>query len=181
MLVAAGRGEHWALTELFRSYQPRLIRYLRTQEPRMADDLAGEVWVAVARKLHRFAGDEGAFRRWLFTIARCRLIDHRRREARRRTQPVPHERLDIPDDAGPHNGDPAGLVAERLSAQAAIDAIVAGLSADQAEALLLRVVAGLGVTEVADIMHRSPTAVRVLCHRALRRLAVDLSEGAFSA
>ena len=54
MLAAAGEGEHWALTELFRAYQPPLLRYLRAQEPGMADDLAGDVWVAVAGQLVRF-------------------------------------------------------------------------------------------------------------------------------
>jgi RNA polymerase sigma-70 factor (ECF subfamily) len=53
----------------------------------------------------------------------------------------------------------------------AIDTLIADLSPDQAEAVLLRVVGGLDVTEVARIMDRSPGSVRVLCHRALRRLA----------
>ena len=56
-------------------------------------------------------------------------------------------------------------------AQAAIDALVADLPPDQAEVVLLRVVAGLGVDEVAEIMGKRPGTVRVLQHRALRRLA----------
>ena len=173
---AAGRGEHWALTELFRAYQPQLVRFLRGQDPRVADDLAAEVWSAVARRLSSFDGDELGFRRWLFTIARCLLIDHHRKEARRRTEPVSHERFDIPDDPGGRD-DPAVLVAERLSAQEAIDLAVEGLTPDQAEAVLLRVVAGLDVATVAGIMNRSPGSVRVLCHRALRRMAARFSTG----
>lgn len=173
---AAGEGERWALADLFRAYHPTLIRYLRSQDPRMADDLAGDVWVAVAQRLGQFVGNENGFRRWLFTIARCTLIEHWRKEARRRTHPVAQERLDISDDPDGRR-DPAVLVAERLSAQAAIDEAVKRLSRDQAEALLLRVVVGLDVAEVASIMSRSPASVRVLCHRALRRLAQRLTEG----
>jgi RNA polymerase sigma-70 factor (ECF subfamily) len=155
---------------MFRTYQPRLLRYLRAQESGMADDLAADVWLAVARGLGRFTGDEAAFRSWLFTIARNRLIEHRRRQARRRTEPLPLERLDGPI-ARAEGGDPAWLVVERLGTRETIEALVAELAPDQAEAVLLRVLGGFDVAEVARIMGRSPGNVRVLCHRALRRLA----------
>jgi len=169
-VLAAGQGEHWALTELFRAYQPPLLRYLRAQEPHAAEDLAGDVWVAVARGLSQFSGDEAGFRGWLFTIARRRLIDHRRRSARQRTDVVSSDRLDTIDEWG-LGGDPASEVLERLGAQGAVDTLVEQLSPDQAEAVLLRVVGGLSVAETARIMQRPAGAVRVLCHRALRQLA----------
>jgi RNA polymerase sigma-70 factor (ECF subfamily) len=169
--AAAGRGEHWALTDLFRAYQPPLLRYLRAQAPDAADDLASEVWIGAAKGLAGFSGDEAAFRGWLFTIARRRLIDHRRRTGRQRTDATPAEELEVVVDMGP-GGDPVAAVLGRLGAQRAIDALIAELPADQAEAVLLRVVGGLSVAEVARIMQRPPGTVRVLCHRALRRLAV---------
>jgi RNA polymerase sigma-70 factor (ECF subfamily) len=176
VLAAASSHEQWAVAALFRAYQPRILRYLRAQAPGVADDLAGEVWVAVARGLDRFVGDEAGFRRWLFTIARRRLADHRRKVGRRRTDPVPHDQLDRPAEGG-DGRDPASLVVDRLDAQQAIALIVTDLSPDQADAVLLRVVGGLDVAQVALVMDRSPGAVRVLCHRALHRLAPLLSEG----
>lgn len=169
VLAAAGKGEDWALAELFRAYQGPLVRYLRAQEPRLADDLAGEVWIAVARGLQRFSGDEAGFRSWLFTIARRRLIEHRRRAARRRTEPIPPE--DFETDAHLPAEDPARVVISQMESQAAVDTLIADLPPDQAEAVLLRVVGGFDVPEVATLMGRTPGAVRVLCHRALRRLA----------
>jgi len=176
VVKAAGQGEHWALTLLYRAYQPSLLRYLRAHEPGVADDLASEVWIGAARGLYRFSGDEPAFRAWLFTIARRRLIDHRRRTARRRTAVVTSDRIDVIVDGGPR-GDPARYVVDRLGAQGAVDQLIGELTAEQAEAVLLRVVAGLPVAEVARIMHRPPGSVRVLCHRALRRLAVQFGDG----
>jgi RNA polymerase sigma-70 factor (ECF subfamily) len=170
VLVAAGKGEHWALTKLFRAYQPHLLRYLRNQEPSFADDLAGDVWVAVARGLKSFTGDETNFRGWLFTIGKYRVIEHRRKAARRRTDPIADDRLDGLAEHG-LGRDPAGLVLEQIGAQDAIDRLTTDLSPDQAEALRLRVLGGLDVNEVARIMDRTPGSVRVLCHRALRRLA----------
>lgn len=171
---AAGQGEHWALTRLFRAYQPMLLRYLRVQAPDSAEDVASEVWIAVARSIARFEGNEAAFRGWLFTIARRRVIDHRRWLARRPTDMLSAE-LEVPSKLG-IDGDPAGTVLDRLGAQGAVDELVAELTAEQAEAVLLRVVAGLPVDEVAGIMGRSPGSVRVLCHRALRRLATRYGE-----
>ena len=173
-MAAAISGEHWALTALFRVHQPLLLRYLRSQVPAVAEDLASEVWVAVARGLARFVGDEAGFRGWLFTIARCRVIEHQRKDGRRRTDPVPHEQLER-SSVEPDGGDPARLVADGLSARDAVDLVVALLPPDQAEVVLLRVVAGLDVAEVSRIMGRTPGSVRVLCHRALRQLASRLS------
>jgi RNA polymerase sigma-70 factor (ECF subfamily) len=179
VVEAAARGEPTALSELFRSYQPMLLRYLRNRAFDVADDVAGEVWLAVARNVGRFVGDEPGFRRWLFTIARCRLIEGHRKQSRRRTAPAPPEDLDGHErvDSRADRDDPAALVLAQLSAQQAVDAIVAGLGPDQAEAILLRVVAGLDVAEVATVMGRSASSVRVLCHRGLRRLHDRFPEG----
>ena len=46
--------------------------------------------------------------------------------------------------------------------------------------MLLRVLGGFDVAEVARIMGRSPGNVRVLCHRALKRLAARMSEEALA-
>ena len=98
MLSAAQRGDPAAASALFRAYQPRLLRYLRAREPRVAEDLAGEVWLVVARSLADFHGTEAGFRGWIFTITRRRVSEHRRRGVRRQTDPVDPESLaDHPD------------------------------------------------------------------------------------
>lgn len=51
---------------------------------------------------------------------------------------------------------------------------IASLSRPQAEVILLRVVAGFSAEEVAQMIGRSSGAVRLLQHRALRRLADDM-------
>jgi RNA polymerase sigma-70 factor, ECF subfamily len=179
LLTAAVQGEQRALAHIYRAYQPRLLRYLTAQEPRMADDLAAEVWLAVARGLGRFEGDEAGFRGWIFTIARHRVIEHRRRRVRHRTEPMPHDRLDGPVERG-IGGDPAWLVIEQLGVRETVELLVTGLPGDQAEAVLLRVLGGFDVAEVARIMGRSPGSVRVLCHRALKRLAARMSQEALA-
>lgn len=169
VLAGARRGEDWAAEVLFVDLQPRVLRFLRSAEPRVADDLAGEVWLAMAQGLARFEGDLVGFRAWVFTIARRRLADHRRTAARRGTDPVVGEWF-AERAAGP-GADPVELALDGLSAQASIDLIVSMLPPDQAEVLLLRIVADLDVARVAAVLDRTPNWVRVTQHRALRRLA----------
>ena len=66
--------------------------------------------------------------------------------------------------------DAADVALERIATQAVL-ATVAALPQDQAEIILLRVVAGLDAADVAAIVGKSPGAVRVAAHRGLRRLA----------
>jgi RNA polymerase sigma-70 factor, ECF subfamily len=61
-------------------------------------------------------------------------------------------------------------------AQAAA-ALIARLPRAQAEVVLLRVVGGLSGEEVARITGRSEGAVRVIQHRALRRLRREFGAG----
>jgi RNA polymerase sigma-70 factor (ECF subfamily) len=63
-----------------------------------------------------------------------------------------------------------------MSAQEAITELTSVLPAEQAEVLMLRVVGGLPVEEVARVVGKRPGTVRVLQHRALRRLASQLRD-----
>jgi RNA polymerase sigma-70 factor (ECF subfamily) len=169
-LEAARQGDGRAAEVLYHAYQPMLLRYLRSQEPRMADDIASEVWLAAAGALASFDGDESGFRAWLFTVARRRVIEHRRRGLRRRTDPVDPETF--VETAGP--ADAADLATDLVDAQRAVDQMVRHLSADQSEVLILRVVADLSAAQVAELMGRPEDWVRTTQHRALKRLAAHL-------
>ncbi|MGE0881262.1 MAG: RNA polymerase sigma factor [Acidimicrobiia bacterium] len=168
VIAGARSGEEWAVTALFRDLQPRLLRYLRAQESRVADDLAAEVWLAVAQGIGGFSGDEKGFRAWVFTIARRRVIEHRRKGARRRTDVTPAATFSDMAAAAPL---PDLQVIEALSGQEAAALIASLLNEDQAEVVLLRVLGDLDVDQVAEITGKTPNWVRVTQHRALRKLA----------
>src|SRR4051794_35365781 len=88
VLTAAQSGAEWAVAVLYQDLNPAVLRYLQAQHRNAAEDLASEVWLAVASKLATFEGDEAGFRSWIFTIARRRAIDFGRQQSRRRTDPV---------------------------------------------------------------------------------------------
>ena len=172
VLQAAARGDEEAFGRLWNDLQPRLLRYFTVAAPAAAEDLASETWLGVVRGLDRFQGAEPAFRAWVFTIARHEVLDWRRRVARRAAEDLSANGL--VERAAPD--DPAADALEGFSTRAAL-AEVAALPADQAEAIMLRVVAGLGVDRVAAIMGKRPGTVRVLTHRGLRRLAERMGNG----
>jgi RNA polymerase sigma-70 factor (ECF subfamily) len=163
-------GDERAFSDLFRDLQPMLLRYLQAQAPTRGEDVSSDVWLEIARGIDRFQGDEQGFRGWVFTIARHKLVDAIRHDTRRPTVPLTTEHLDIrtvPDIATAY---------EDSYAAGTLVAAVRRLPPDQAEAILLRVLAGLDVAHVGQLLGKSPGAVRVLTHRGLRRLSKMLSD-----
>jgi len=165
VLLAAQAGDENAFAQLWRALNPPVVRYLRTLAPCSAHDLASETWLQVIRSLAKFSGGEPAFRAWVFTIARNKVLDaarHDRRRPRVSIDEIALDRMPSPDDT-------AQLAMENLSTDAAL-ALIATLPRDQAEVIILRVVAGLDPAAVGAILGKSPGAVRVTAHRGLRRL-----------
>ncbi len=164
-LAGSARGDEAALTVLYRELNPRLLRYLRHHAGPVAEDLASEVWLALAPKLDGFTGTFEQLRALMFSIAHRRVVDEYRRRGR---TPV---RAPIEDAIGLADGDdPEELAVEQLTAQGAVETLVRRLPADQAEIVLLRVLGDLDVEEVAEVIGKSKGAVRIAQHRALRRL-----------
>jgi len=170
-LAAARRGDEASFTELFRSVQPSLLRYLGTMGGPLAEDVAAETWLSVVRGLDRFRGDESGWKAWVFTIARARLVDAQRRAAR---TPTPVD-TDLVLEGCAATDDVVGTVEDMFSTEAALG-LIARLPAQQAEVLMLRFVGGLDVGQTARALGKRPGAVRVASHRGLKRLAELIDE-----
>jgi len=162
---AAAGGDEEGFAVLWRSLNPALLRYLRVLVGAVAEDVASETWLQAARDLHGFDGDGPAFRGWLFRIARHRAIDDRRRAARR-----PEDAAGTVEGDARWARDAAAEALERSGTDWALG-LIATLPRDQAEAVMLRVVAGLDVATTARGLGKRPGAVRVAAMRGLRRLA----------
>jgi RNA polymerase sigma-70 factor, ECF subfamily len=167
-LVRARSGDETAFMRLWENLHPRLLRYLRVFGCDEVDDVASETWLQVVRDLHRFDGGAADFRYWLFTIGRHRAIDASRTRMRSRLRLMTAAAIVPIVDENPVQDE----VLDGLSTEQAV-ALVAGLSRDQAEAVALRVMAGLDTAAVARILGKSPGAVRIALHRGLRTLAAD--------
>ena len=170
-LADARAGQGTALGALFRDLYPRVVRYLSAFEPGEADDLGSDTWIDVVSALERFEGDQRALRALAFTIARRRLVDLHRRRSRRPVEPAEPQRLERLGEVG----DVEEEALTELATQEAI-ARICRLPRDQAEIVLLRVLGGLSAEDVAAITGKRAGTVRVIQHRALRRLAEQIAE-----
>jgi RNA polymerase sigma-70 factor, ECF subfamily len=163
VLAAAQGGDEEAYARLFHDIQPVLLRYLNVIAGQAAEDVAGQMWLEVVAGLDGFRGGEESWRAWLFMIARHRAADAGRRRGRRRVaEGGIREGLTAPDTAD--------VAVERASTRATL-ALISSLPRDQAEIIMLRVVAGLDASSVARIVGKRPGTVRVAAHRAMRQLA----------
>ena len=164
-VAGARRGDEAAIADLYRALNPRLLRYLRHHAGPVAEDLASEVWLAIAPQLPDFDGGTSDLRILMFTIARRRVVDHYRQKGRHEPALSFDDTFDCADTS-----DTEALALAQVTAQSAVDALVRRLPADQAEIVLLRVLGDLEVSEVAALVGKSNAAVRVAQHRALLRL-----------
>jgi RNA polymerase sigma-70 factor, ECF subfamily len=169
-LEGARRGDSESFRILYRETQPRLLRYLKYLVGSEAEDVASEVWLQVTRDLPKFEGNYDYFRRWVTTIARHRAIDHMRRATREPSAvPVPVEELT--DFAG--RDDTAARAIESITTGQALS-LIGSLPRDQAEAVMLRVVAGLDARGAARVVGKRTGAIRTAAYRGLKRLAKRL-------
>jgi RNA polymerase sigma-70 factor, ECF subfamily len=165
------RAEEITAAELHERYLEDVYRYVwqRVRAADEADDITAEVFAAATAGLSRFRGQCPPYL-WLLSIARRQIALARRRQLSRR-ETLASELADVVTDAtelwealeaveGPEK---AFLRAE---ARRVLDGLVAKLSPDQREALMLLYMEELSVAEIAVVMGRSPGAVSNLLNRA---------------
>lgn len=169
LLDDARAGCDEAFAEIWRIYQPQVLRFLRARRTSSPDDVASQVWLDIDRTLNRFDGDVDEFRGWLFTIARRRAIDDQRR-TRRRSE-VPADSLPASVLAG--DEDAAFDATDSLDR---VLALLRQLKPTAAEVVLLRVVHALPVASVAEVTGLSETNVRTIVSRSLRELRAITDE-----
>ena len=166
-------GDREAFGELYRRYVAPIYGYIRLRvgSEHDAEDLTEMVFVKSLEALGRYEDRGAPFGAFLYKVARHLVVD----SYRSKPAALPLELA----ESHPHDdpGAEAKLV-ERERSLAALSAMD-GLSEAYQEVIRLRILLGLPTDTTAKWMGRSPAAVRVLLHRALKalRLAVDESDG----
>jgi len=168
--VRAAQADRSAFEVLYRRYLDRVYGYAFYQlgDHHDAEDATERIFLAALRGIGEYSDRGSTFRAWLFRIAHNTVVNVHRSRSRHRTEPLP------PEPAWPApDADPAGLVA-RADEMHSFMRAVARLPDDRRQVVLLRFVDGLSSAEIGEVLDRSPGAVRVLLHRALRDLATRL-------
>lgn len=170
VLGAARTGAEWAWTDLYQNFAPAVLGYARAQRVPEPEDLTAEVFFQVVRSLGQFEGSESDFRSWVFVITHRKIIDDSRARKRRPSQPAPHEVIESRSSSG--NVENEAL--DRLSEEY-YRVLMVELTADQRDVMLLRILGGLTVPEVAAAIGKRPGAVEALQRRAIAQLRKRIS------
>ena len=160
LVIRCQTGDDVALAELVDRYQPRLRYYLGRMlaGSAAAEDAAQDVWYDVVRAVPRLA-NPGAFRAWLYRIARDRAW----RILRRR----PPSHISIEEVEVAANGAADDFRAEDVArVHAALDQI----APEHREVVVLRFIEDMSYEEIARVAGCPLGTVRSRLHHAKRAL-----------
>lgn len=169
-LVERARQDRAAFGELYERYRQRIYHFIssRVDRQEVAEDLTEEVFLKALNHLGNYNDISGSVSPWLFRIASNAIMDHYRRS--RRGKAALHATPDE-DDATDVVLD---LVIKREQHRRAWEAIDR-LPRQQRAAMILKYSADLSSDEVGRYLRKTPTAAKLLVHRAVRRLRVELA------
>jgi RNA polymerase sigma-70 factor (ECF subfamily) len=164
-LDAACRGDREAVALLYRTYVQQIYRYIiyRVDTNEDAEDLTAEVFVKMVEGLSGYKRTGAPFEAWLYRIAAARVVDYRRRKARR---PVTELTEAYSDDQDTPE--------ESLEQAQEVDLLrraIQTLNDEQQAVLVLRFIERKSHHEVAAIVNKSVSAVKSIQHRALQQIA----------
>ncbi len=169
LLERAQHGDEDALDELFRrEWRPIFgLAYAALRDRSDAQDLTQEAFLRALRRLDQFQQRGVPFHAYLSTIARNLIRDRWRQPV---SAPVPLQHVDLIE---PDATDRAVISDDE---RAYLRQVLTRLPDDYQTVIRLRVLEERPTEEVADLMRRSPGAVRVLQHRAILALRAHFDE-----
>ena len=171
-ILRAQQGDAQAFGALYDQHVDAIYRYIAVRVPsqQYAEDLTEEVFWRAWKAIDRYR-PEKPFLHWLYRIAHNLVINDARRSARHSSYEVMSEMGRPLLDEGPSPDD-------ALLAQDDIQELrqaMSTLTPDEQTLLTMRFFDNASYDEIAPVLGKSPGTLRVLQHRALKKLAVKLA------
>jgi RNA polymerase sigma-70 factor (ECF subfamily) len=169
LLERARENNTQALAEIYDRYAESIYRYLYRYlgEAAQAEDLTGEVFLKLLQVLNTRRAPRDQLQGWLYRVAHNLAMDFFRQQGKATTVPL--------EEAWVAGADSPPAVLEKRQNQQEVRAAMRRLTADQQQVLLLRFGEDLKTSEVATLLGKSEGAVKVLQHRAIKRLRTLLN------
>ncbi len=159
-----------SFADLYDTYFDRVNRYLRYRVPSVwdADDLTASVFIKALENYHLFRG-EAPVAVWLFRIAHNAFVDYVRRLNW-------SARADCRAMAG---GEGGPLPEEELLRSEELDRLrrmLDMLAPEQRDVVALRYAGELRFGQIARVLNKTESAVRMIHHRALKALRAGMKD-----
>lgn len=157
-----------AFEVLYRQYLKPVYRYLylKTGSPAEAEDLTSQVFLSALEGLPRYR-HQGHFSAWLFSLARRKAADYYRSRQ-------PQASLDTSgiEPRAPEADLLAGVIhAEEMQS---LGSLIAAIPEEDRELVRLRFAAGLGFEEIAAVLGKKTSAIKMALYRLLERMEKQL-------
>jgi RNA polymerase sigma-70 factor (ECF subfamily) len=172
LLEQAREYDLQALAEIYDRYASSIYRYLYRYlgDPAQAEDLTSDVFVRLLQVLGTRQAPRKQLRGWLYRVAHNLAMDSFRQDARSGTVSLDeHPHLEENGNSTATDNAPV-VILERNQTQEQLRAAVRQLTRDQQQVILLRFGEGLKISDVSELMGKSEGAIKVLQHRAVKRL-----------
>jgi RNA polymerase sigma factor (sigma-70 family) len=164
--TADNRGDTRDFTALYEQHMPGIYRYVhyRVGNVHLAEDLTSIVFEKALTNFRRYRSDRATVLTWLMTIARNTIIDHYRRQGRRREMT-----LDNADDVLADNISPEQEAVRNEELQR-LRFCLARLSSQEQEIISCKFGAEMKNRQVAAALYLSESNVGTILFRAVRKL-----------
>jgi RNA polymerase sigma-70 factor (ECF subfamily) len=160
-------GEPTAVMELYKAYADRIYSLVFNQvdgDRDAAQDIVQEIFLAASKSAGKFRGQSKVYT-WLYSIANKKVADFYRRRKREVKYQTVSADSQIELEASPD----AGAIESEEKSQA-VQATLSSLPLHYKQVLILKYVEEMPVTEISQVMKRSPKSIEGLLTRARREL-----------
>ena len=151
--------------DVYRQFYPRILMYFRERlgERTAAEDLTSDVFMYCFRHFDSYDAEKASLATWIYLVARSRFINFCR--DRRTTEDI-EDHLELADDSAELMEK--ALYIEELRRR--LHAALLQLEERQKQAVVMRYFEEKSTGEIAQNLCVTPSHVRVLLCRALKRL-----------
>lgn len=160
LVSSASAGDRKAYESLYRDYFPKISRFVsfRVSHKETAEDLVAEIFVKAWESLQG-SSEVSSFPKWLFTIARNRVIDHYRTK-----RPVAD--LFELENFLEYEDNIVNTIDSNIASRQFLE-VLGELPPDQQQVIRLKFLEDLQNEEIAAIIEKTPGTIRVIQHRAI--------------
>ena len=167
-LVIQARSDRAVLVQLYRKHYDAIFRYCahRLFDRATAEDVTSEVFLKMVENFHRFKGTDKQFNTWLYRIA-TNAVNHHFRRMKSHNSLLRAAREQTNSGVVDNEESP-----ERL---ALLREAMLSLKPRYQTIITLRFFENLKLTEIAEVLGRSPGTVRSQMARALAKLRIRIA------
>lgn len=174
LVESAIKGDQRAFTQLYDLYFDKIFRYIyfRIKKQSESEDLTQEVFIKALKAIGSYKPGQTPFASWLFRIAHNQMIDHVRKYKK-------YQSTSLEEAAGVMGSEDPVADAERTIEVEQLNTAITQLPPAQQEVISLRFIAGLSISEVAQVSGKSEGTVKALQFNAtvsLRKLLMGKME-----